>query len=106
SGSAYGPSFGTSMASPTVAGAAALVRARYPELNALQVMERLRATADDIYHIGNNHLYKEHLGKGRLNILKALIDPSATSVRVREIQYFNALEIGRASCRERWWISV
>lgn len=91
SGNAYGPSFGTSMASPTVAGAAALVRARYPELNALQVMERLRATADDIYHIGNNHLYKEHLGKGRLNILKALIDPSATSVRFREIQYFNAL---------------
>lgn len=91
SGSVYGSSFGTSMASPTVAGAAALVRARHPQLNALQVMERLRATADDIYHIGNNYQYKEHLGKGRLNILKALEDASATAVRFREMQYFNAL---------------
>lgn len=91
SGSVYGSSFGTSMASPTVAGAAALVRARHPQLNALQVVERLRATADDIYHIGNNHQYKEHLGKGRLNILQALEDGPATSVRFREREYSNAV---------------
>ena len=91
SGNTYGASFGTSMASPTVAGAAALVRAKHPQLNALQVMERLRATADDVYHLGNNHQYKEHLGSGRLNILKALEDASATAVRFREMRYFNAL---------------
>ena len=91
SGNVYGSSFGTSMASPTVAGAAALVRARHPQLNALQVMERLRATADDIYHIGDNQQYQELLGKGRLNILEALKDATATAVRLREMRYFNAI---------------
>lgn len=91
SGNAYGPSYGTSMAAPAVAGAAALIRARYPQLNALQVMERLRATADDIYHVGNNQQYKELLGKGRLNILRALTDTDAAAIRFREMRYNNDL---------------
>lgn len=91
SGNLYGGAYGTSMAAPAVAGAAALVRAHYPELNALQVIERLRMTADDIYGVGNNAQYQEHLGKGRLNMVKALEDSSSCAVRFREIAYSNNL---------------
>ena len=93
SGNGYSGSSGTSVASPGVAGAAALVRARFPELNALQVMERLRVTSDDIYHIGNNSLYYEMLGKGRLNMYQALIDSTSSAVRFRNMTYQN--EIGK-----------
>ncbi|TQF68903.1 type VII secretion-associated serine protease mycosin [Rhodococcus spelaei] len=40
-----GPVQGTSFAAPYVAGTAALIRARYPELTARQVMDRIEATA-------------------------------------------------------------
>jgi membrane-anchored mycosin MYCP len=39
------PLQGSSFAAPAVAGLAALIRARYPELNARQVMDRITATA-------------------------------------------------------------
>src|SRR5690606_31262912 len=85
SGSGYGASSATSLASPGVARAAALVRARFPQLNALQVIERLRVTADDIYQIPNNKQYKELLGKGRLNMYQALVDSTSPSVRFRDM---------------------
>lgn len=91
SGNGYASAYGTSMASPAVAAAAALIRAHYPELSALQIMERLRVTADDVYGVGDNYQYKEHLGKGRLNMLKALLDSTACAVRFREMTYANAL---------------
>lgn len=93
SGNGYSWSSGTSVASPGVAGAAALVRARFPELNALQVMERLRITSDDIYKVGNNSLYFEMLGKGRLNMYQALVDSTSSAVRFRNMVYRN--DIGK-----------
>ncbi len=72
---------GTSFATPIVSGAAALVRARFPELNALQVMERLRVTTDDIYQLAGNQPYLGMLGKGRLNIKKALSAANVKAVR-------------------------
>lgn len=91
SGLGYGGSSGTSLSSPAVAGAAALVRAKYPGLNALQVMEKLRVTADDIYHIAGNAPYKELLGKGRLNMYKALVDSTSPAVRFRNLNYHNGI---------------
>ncbi|WP_281163471.1 S8 family serine peptidase [Pontibacter roseus] len=78
---AYGGGYGTSYASPMVAGAAALVRSKHPYLNAQQVMERLRSTADDIYHLPGNEPYLEMLGKGRLNVKRAIKETHVKAVR-------------------------
>nr|WP_304608476.1 S8 family serine peptidase [Pontibacter anaerobius] len=77
----YGNVGGTSFAAPTVAGGAALVRSRFPELNARQVAERLRAGTDDIYTLEGNQPYLEMLGSGRFNLKKALNADGLKSVR-------------------------
>ncbi len=78
---------GSSLSAPLVAGAAALVRAHFPELSALQVMEQLRSTADDIYAIGSNMDYFGLLGKGRLNVQSALNNILTPSIRLSSFQY-------------------
>ncbi|WP_202621841.1 S8 family serine peptidase [Pontibacter russatus] len=78
---AYGGAYGTSFSSPIVAGSAALVRAKYPQLTALQAAERIRVSADDIYHLAGNQPYLGMLGKGRLNLKRALKETSLRAVR-------------------------
>jgi len=83
----YGRTGGSSYSTPLVSGAAALVRSHFPELSAQQVMEQLRITSDDIYTAGNNMDYYGQLGKGRLNVFRALTDSITPSVRVSEFDY-------------------
>ncbi len=64
----YSVSWGTSSSAAIVSGAAALVRARYPELSARAVIHRLTATATDIGEPGRD----DECGYGVLNIVKAL----------------------------------
>ena len=59
---------GTSVAAAVVSGAAALVRARHPQLRAHEVIQRLIATADDAGPAGRDPDY----GFGRLNLGRAL----------------------------------
>jgi membrane-anchored mycosin MYCP len=59
---------GTSESAPIVAAAAALVRAKYPQLHVDDVINRLITTADDLGAPGRDPVY----GYGRLNIVKAL----------------------------------
>jgi membrane-anchored mycosin MYCP len=59
---------GTSASAPIVAATAALVRAKYPQLQARDVINRLIATADDAGAPGRDAQY----GFGRLNVLRAL----------------------------------
>jgi type VII secretion-associated serine protease mycosin len=59
---------GTSPATAIVSGAAALVRSKFPELSAPEVIHRLTATATDIGPPGRD----DECGFGELNILKAL----------------------------------
>lgn len=73
--------FGTSFAAPMVAAAAALVKDQFPSLTARQIMERVRVTADDIYDVGSNNLYEGKLGKGRLNVYRALSENNLRSMR-------------------------
>ncbi|SDY32142.1 S8 family peptidase [Hymenobacter psychrophilus] len=63
---------GSSFAAPQVAGAAALVRARFPSYNAAQVAAQLRRTTDFIDNLPGNVAYAGRLGSGRLNVFRAV----------------------------------
>ncbi|HRS53802.1 MAG TPA: S8 family serine peptidase [Bacteroidales bacterium] len=80
----YISSSGTSMAAPIVAGAAAIVKSVFPNYNALQIGEQLRATADIIDTISMNNLFQYKLGSGRINLLNA-ITQETPSVRISNI---------------------
>lgn len=67
-GTDYGAISGTSMATPAVAGLAALVRSQFPQLNAKQTEEHIEATADDLGPEGYDILF----GHGRINVGRAL----------------------------------
>jgi type VII secretion-associated serine protease mycosin len=64
----YFKGVGTSDATAIVSGAAALVRSKFPDLTAPQVIDRLTSTATDIGPPGRD----EQCGFGLLNIVKAL----------------------------------
>ena len=67
-GGKYWNGSGTSEATAIVSGAAALVRAKFPQLSAQEVIHRLTATATDIGEPGRD----DECGYGVLNIVKAL----------------------------------
>lgn len=68
---------GTSMAAPTVSGAAALIFGRWPTLRPGQVRDILFRTADDLGVKGVDAVY----GRGALNIAKALSPVGTTTAR-------------------------
>ncbi len=70
---------GTSMAAPFVAGAAAVIKAEFPEYSAGQIWQRLRAGADDLGPKGLD----VHYGYGRLNLYRSLAVPGTLTGRVR-----------------------
>lgn len=69
--SRYRAGSGTSQATAVVAGAAALVRAKYPQLTADQVVKRLTSTAIDTGPKGRDSSY----GYGVVNVVGALTAP-------------------------------
>lgn len=62
---------GTSLSAPLVSGAIALIRSKFPQLSALQIMELVRLTGDVIDTIPENIPFKGKIGR-RLNMLSAL----------------------------------
>ncbi len=73
---------GTSMASPVVAGAAAMLRHKHPEYSPLELGEHLKATADDISE--QNPAYYGLLGSGRVNVLSAVTAKSVRAVMLQD----------------------
>ena len=72
---------GTSMATPHVSGAVALVKAHFPALTMLQVKERILGTVD-----GTNAAAATTITGGRLNILNALeVDTTAPGTIVNPV---------------------
>jgi type VII secretion-associated serine protease mycosin len=71
-GSDYRTGFGTSNAAAIVSGAAALIRAKHPDLTAAQVVQLLTSTATDKGDKGRDDYY----GDGELNLVKALTAPA------------------------------
>jgi len=76
----YSYNGGTSMASPLVSGAAALVKSRYPNFTPIQISEHLRNTADDVSAKQPNQ-YTGKIGGGRLNMFAAVNNPLKPGVR-------------------------
>ena len=70
-GSGYGTYSGTSMATPHVAGAAALISSEYPNLTAVQMKQVVLGNLDDISGLGTN-ASKPTLTDGRLNVANVL----------------------------------
>ncbi|HEX2206845.1 MAG TPA: S8 family serine peptidase [Longimicrobium sp.] len=75
-GSSYGTLCGTSMASPHVAGAAALVRAKNPTWTNQQIVSRLTSTAEDRGATG----YDVYFGYGIVDAAKAVGVTTVTTV--------------------------
>lgn len=67
-GIGYGAISGTSMATPMVAGLAALVWSQNPQMTAQQVRERIESSSDDLGPKGYDILF----GHGRINAARAL----------------------------------
>lgn len=67
-GGYFGSISGSSAATPFVAGAAAVVRKRYPTESAVKVRNRLTASADDLGQAGRDPLF----GFGRANLCRAV----------------------------------
>jgi len=83
----YDTESGTSMSSPITAGAAALVRARFPELSPLQVKAHLQNTANKlILAYAENLPYAEKLGSGLLDMRAALDTVSSPFITAEEIK--------------------
>lgn len=72
---------GTSMATPLVSSAAALVRAKFPMLTMKLVGDQLKLTADFIDP--QNPGYEGMLGQGRLNVYRALA--TTPTIRVQKV---------------------
>jgi serine protease len=79
-GNTYVASGGTSTAAPVVSGAAAIVKSFFPSYSGIQIGEQLRATADNIDTIPFNASWAGKLGKGRINLYRALTDTNVVSV--------------------------
>lgn len=78
-GKKYGSISGTSMATPAVAGVAALIRSQWPEMDHLQVRAQLEQGVDDLGPKG----FDKYYGHGRINVKKALtpVDGRVQSLR-------------------------
>ncbi|MBI4649608.1 MAG: S8 family serine peptidase, partial [Bacteroidia bacterium] len=73
--------FGSSFASPIVAGCAGIVKSVFPSYSPLQIAEQLIVTADIIDTIQENLPYAGMLGGGRVNLYKAITEDWHPSVK-------------------------
>ncbi|MGD1846746.1 MAG: S8 family serine peptidase [Salibacteraceae bacterium] len=78
--SKYGFNQGTSMSSPMAAGCAALVKAQFPWMTPQQCGEQIRVTAMNIDSVTPNQSLAGQLGRGRVDLIKALSGMNTPSV--------------------------
>ncbi|AHM62448.1 subtilisin-like serine protease [Flammeovirgaceae bacterium 311] len=71
-GGGYEATTGTSFSAPLVAGAAALLKAKYPDFTGVQLGALLRVAADTNFNTSLSSLHKSKMGRGRLDVANAL----------------------------------
>lgn len=71
---------GTSMAAPVAAGCAGILRSAFPTWSSQQITEQLKVTCDNIDQIPQNANYAGKMGKGRVNLYRALTETGRPSV--------------------------
>lgn len=79
---------GTSMASPIVAGLAALVKAQFPNYTPNQIAEQIRVTSDNTDPV--NGQYIGRLGYGRINAYYALTETEKKSARITMLEILDS----------------
>ena len=84
-GDDYASLNGTSMASPVVAGVAAMVKANNPNYTPQQLIAHIKATTDNIE--ANLGSQKGKMGKGRVNAYKALTDPNPKNIEIMDVNF-------------------
>ena len=77
----YDTASGTSFSSPLVAGVAALIKTRFPEITPDALREQLRLASESMD--SENPVYAGRLGRGYVNALASLRVPVAPGVRVQ-----------------------
>ncbi len=85
-GGGFGNGDGTSFAAPLVAGVAALVQTQNPDFGALEVMEQLKQTADNI-DAANSSFLAELSGKGRVNARRAVTEEATPGIRLLDYKW-------------------
>lgn len=91
-GNQYTDMSGTSMASPTAAGAIAVVRQKFPDLTPDQAIQRLRVTSDSLN--STQDLHPGFTGKGKINMYRAVTETPVFSARLESVQVFDANNTG------------
>ncbi len=85
---------GTSMATPCVAGVAALVWSQFPEMSRDEVRAQLRFTSDDLGEEG----FDFYFGYGRVNARKAVeLEPQLHDLSVYEINIASLVPLGETA---------
>ena len=87
------PQGGTSMSSPIVAGIAGLVRSQFPCFTALEVIEKIKASAEPIDGLTQNMPYAGLIGTGRVNAEMAVTGTPCDPVGIVESDNAVALDI-------------
>lgn len=90
----YRNGWGTSFASPIVAGCAALVKAKFPNFSSLQIAQQLRVSADVIDTLSGNKDFYKKLGTGRLNALNALTKTDLIALRIKNLKHKKEINSG------------
>jgi len=92
----YGPFFGTSMATPIVAGCLGLLKSYHPDWSNDQLITRLLGTADNIDSL--NQKYVNMLGTGRVNAFRMLSEDGLPFLKLDLISMTPADENGNGIC--------
>ena len=103
----YKVATGTSMSSPAVAGALALIWSKYPHWSREQVIARLMSTSDRIDDLNRDYMHE--LGAGRINLKRAVSEGLARPTSVIGVKDF--ITVGSKSLRvlldgQVDWLSV